>query len=225
MTEETTTNSSKTLDSGKLPELALWGLLVTAILILVLFAVLRGLSEAQPEPLPVITEVPPFELLERSGETLGPEHFRGEPWIANFIFTRCVAVCPRMTMQMKKVIEGLGPETPIRFVSISVDPEYDTPEVLNTYAERYEAGEGWYFFTGERPAIHRLIKEGFLLPFDPDPDPEITNGIDPIVHSNRLVLVDRANRIRATYDPFERGALELLNADAQRLLAERPDGS
>ena len=51
------------------------------------------------------------------------------------------------------------------------------------------------------------------------------NGIDPIVHSNRFVLVDREGRIRATYDPFERGALERLEADAQRLLAERPDGA
>jgi protein SCO1/2 len=223
MTEEQAPESTP---SGGVPELALWGLLVTAILILVLFAALRGAPSTEPAaPLPVIAEVPAFELVGRGGEVITAEHFRGEPWVADFIFTRCVAVCPRMSMQMKKVVGSLGEDTSIRFVSISVDPEHDTPEVLSAYAERYEAGEDWYFLTGERAAIHRLIKEGFLLPFDPDPDPELTNGIDPIVHSNRFVLVDREGRIRATYDPFERDALERLEADARRLLAEGPSDS
>lgn len=200
-------------------ERVLWGVLALAILLLFAMGALqsRRSDRSTGEPLPVIATVPDFHLIHRDGSTLDLNHFRGRPWVADFIFTRCVAVCPRMSYQMKRLAEALGPETEVRLASISVDPEHDTPAVLDEYASRYEAGPNWYFLTGEREAIHRLTMEGFLLALDTDPDPSISNGIDPIVHSNRFVLVDAEARIRGYYNPFEEGEVERLLVDLDRL--------
>ena len=199
-------------------ELALWGLLGAGIVFLAVLGVLRGQEQSPlPEPLPVIAEVPEFELTHRDGRTVSLDDFRGQPWVADFIFTRCVAVCPRMSVRMMEVAEALGEESPVRLASFSVDPEHDTPEVLDTYAQRYKAGPNWYFLTGEAETLHRLTREGFLIALDLDPDPEIRNGLDPIVHSNRFVLVDEEARIRGYYDPFESGEVERLLGDLERL--------
>lgn len=198
----------------------LWGVLVLTILFLVVLGGLKDRPAAVPQqPLLVIAEVPDFELTHRDGSTIDLDHFRGQPWVADFIFTRCVAICPRMSYQMKRVAEALGPSTAVQIASISVDPEHDTPAVLHEYAQRYDAGKNWYFLTGEREAIHTLTTKGFLLGLETDPDPALTNGVDPIIHSNRFVLVDREARIRGYYDPFEEGEVERLLEDVERLLS------
>ena len=94
---------------------------------------LLGCSE--PEPPPTLLEVPAFELTSQAGDAFGSEQLQGEVWIANFIFTRCPTICPLLTSQMKGLTDSLA-DTPVRFVSFSVDPANDTPAVLTEYAER-----------------------------------------------------------------------------------------
>jgi len=199
-------------------ERVLWGTVVAAVLFLVVLGALKSRPTAAPQkPLPVIATIPDFQLIHRDGSTIDLDHFRGQPWVADFIFTRCIAVCPRMSYQMKKVSEALGSSTQVQIASISVDPEHDTPAVLDEYAQRYKAGENGYFLTGDREAIHTLTMKGFLLGVDTDPDPAISNGVDPIIHSNRFVLVDAEARIRGYYDPFEEGEVERLLVDLERV--------
>lgn len=194
--------------------LALWGLSIAVVVALVA----AGLASRQRRPpLPVIKEAPAFALTHHDGTTVTREDFHGAPWIADFIFTRCPAICPRMTSQMKRVAEALSSD--FRIASFSVDPEHDTPEVLRGYAEKHGAGEGWYFLTGETEAIHTLCREGFLLALDASPSPEVAAGDGPILHSNRFVLVDAENRIRGYYDPFDEDELRRLVEDARRLPA------
>jgi protein SCO1/2 len=139
----------------------------------------------------------------------------GTPWIADFVFTRCAIYCPRLTVRMKELRERLPPA--IRTVSFSVDPEHDTPEVLERYAEQWGIeGRSWLFLTGEREPMWRLVREGFLLPVEDAPEVEAS----PILHSNRFVLVDSAGRIRDTYDAFDDDALERILADLSALAAE-----
>lgn len=198
--------------------LALWGLSILTVLLLV--AVGLAAHRSKVDPLPVIAEVPDFTFTHHDRTTIRREDLRGSPWIADFIFTRCPAICPRMTAQMSRVAKALGEETPIRIASFSVDPEHDTPEVLARYAEANGAGKGWYFLTGAVEAIHALSREGFLLGVDASPTPEIA-GNDPILHSNRFVLVDSQSRIRGYYDPFDEAELERLLDDVRSLLVER----
>jgi protein SCO1/2 len=168
-------------------------------------------------PLPVLSSVPDFELVDRDGRSVRLADLEGRPWIADFIFTRCRTVCPRMTWQLAKLKPSLPEDVGV--VSFSVDPKYDTPEVLAEYAERHGADAGWYFLTGDLETIDALTSEAFLLPLDRSPDPEVMATPDPILHSNRFVLVDGEARIRGYYDAFDPKEVERLLGDVKGLLA------
>lgn len=192
----------------------LWGLLL-AVLAGVVAAALTTLGR-RGEPLPDYGSLPPFELLDTAGRPMGLDRLTGRPWIADFIFTRCVAVCPMMSMRMAELDRELPPE--VALVSITVDPEHDTPEVLARYAERFDASERWSFLTGDREAIYELSLDGFHLAVDPDPPPEMASEEMPILHSSRFALVDSDGRIRGYYDSMDRAEMERLARDAARLV-------
>lgn len=194
----------------------LWALLAAVILGVAGFALWWWLAPP-PAELPVVATVPEFTLVDRDGQPFGRGDLSGAPWVADFIFTRCAAICPRMTRQMSGVAEALA-GTPIEIVSISVDPEHDTPEVLDAWARQFGAGESWHFLTGENEAIYDLARKGFLLAVDPSPPAELEAENGPIVHSTRFVLVDSEGQIRGYYDAFEQASVERLVADARRLL-------
>ena len=206
-------------DAGRDPyrTLLFWGLGVLAASALTMAGL--AMRQRQP-PLPVIAQVPDFALTHHDGSTVTRRDLLGAPWIADFIFTRCPAICPRMTSQMSLVAKGLGPGSPIKIASFSVDPEHDTPEVLARYAQQHGAGDGWYFLTGEVEDIHILSREGFKLGVDASPSEEQALGDGPILHSNRFVLVDSQGLIRGYYDPFDETGLDRLVVDARRLLRE-----
>ena len=167
------------------------------------------------EPLPVLSELPEFALLERSGATLDKAALAGRPAIVDFIFTRCPASCPMLTARMKELERRLPESSTVRLLSISVDPEHDRPEVLARYAEGWQAGPRWLFATGERAAIWELVRQGFLLAVEATPE----DTSSPILHSNRFALVDREGRMRATYQALEEDALDRILADLAALEA------
>ncbi|MFW6060154.1 MAG: SCO family protein [Phycisphaeraceae bacterium] len=173
------------------------------------------------EPLPVFAEVPDFALTNQHGETVSRDALRGKVWIADFIFTRCRAICPMMTASLAQVRDELH-ATPawdeVRVVSFSVDPEHDTPEVLREFASRYGAdGDRWLFLTAERrETIWSLSRDGFMLRVHETPD----NPAMPISHSAKFALVDRAGQIRGYYDSNDPEARAALVRDAQRLADE-----
>ena len=162
--------------------------------------------------LSILTQLPQFTLVERSGKPLGLEDLRGKVWIADFIFTRCPGPCPLMTSRMARLQNSLEGKSDVRLVSFSVDPENDTPEELTKYANQYHAdSQHWFFFTGEKSAIHQLAKNGFLV-----------GGVDDVMmHSTRFILVDRQARVRGYYDSNEEESLQKLIKDVETLLRER----
>ena len=214
----------------------LWGALGMVVLGIVGFAIWVRATGGQPAAraegptatptesnLPVLAEVPPFELIDRDGAVLGRDDLLGRPWINDFIFTRCAAICPRMTQEMARLADALENDVDgLRFVSITVDPEHDTPEVLADWASRFGAGPNWHFLTGERDDILTLARQGFLLGVDAAPT-DGSAGPDPIVHSNRFVLVDAEARIRGYYDPFDPESVEKLLADVRSLPRGAPN--
>jgi protein SCO1 len=193
---------------------SLVGLLATG-LTLVAFA--RALLHREPPP--VIGHVPAFALLETSGRTVTDADLRGRPWVADFIFTRCGGACPAMTARMA----ALRAETPadVQFVSITVDPAHDTPEVLARYASLAGGGPGWLFLTGSRDALFRLAIEGFKLGVEEVPPESQSGGDGPFIHSSHFVLVDGAGRVRGYYDSTEAEALKRLRRDLAAVRSER----
>ncbi len=198
-------------------ELLLWGTLVAVMLVLVAMSILGG-GFQRPEPPPILGQLPTFELVDQQGAKFGSENLAGSPWVADFIFTRCPGICPRMTELMRGLKARLPPA--VRTVSITVDPEHDTPPVLAEYAERFGAASDWVFLTGDRQQIFELSRDGFKLPVDPQA--ETADGtIEPILHSNRFVLVDAAGRIRGYYDSFDPAEIERLLDETRGMLRQR----
>lgn len=179
---------------------------------------LAGGACRRPPELPVLFELPEFALVERSGAPFTRADLGGRVSIADFIFTRCGGVCPRMTARMASLRQALPAE--VRLVSFTVDPEHDTPAVLRDYAAPLAAGDRWLFVTGAKAELHRLASDGFKLAAMELP-PGTPSDDGPFLHSSRFVLVDGRARVRGYYDSEDAGQMAALGRDAARLLAER----
>jgi protein SCO1/2 len=196
----------------------LWGLLVLALLAVAAATAVQRLRK--PEPLPVLGQVPAFALTNRDGRVVRRADLDGRPWVADFVFTRCPASCPMMSARMARLNRDLPSDLAVRLVSISVDPAHDTPEVLQRYAESFQATDRWLFLTGTREDVRRLCIEGFKLGLDMAPGPG--SGPEPILHSTRFVLVDGKGGIRGYYEAFNEDSTAKLKRDLLALAASEP---
>lgn len=171
-------------------------------------------ADAAQEELPKLWAAPEFEFASQAGRALRNDELRGQVWIANFIFTQCTSICPTMTAKMVQ-LQGLLSAPQLRFVSFSVDPENDTPQVLKEYAGAWRPGETrWWLLATDAENLARVAK-GFGVTVEKTDDAD-----DPILHSNRFFLVDPRGLIRGAYLSDDDEAIERLIDDAQRLLAQ-----
>jgi len=172
-------------------------------------------------PVPVLFELPAFELTERSGETVTRDDLLGKVWVGQFIFTRCAGPCPMITARTASLQDLLKQHSrwrDMRLVSFSVDPEHDTPEVLRRYADTAGADANqWLFLTGERAEMWSLVQDGFKLPVGEQDDPAM-----PILHSTRHVLVDAKGRTRGYYSALDDEGRAALLRDLSLVLKETP---
>lgn len=169
------------------------------------------------EPIDDLGALPAFELTDQDGAPLRASDLRGRVWIASFIFTSCATACPLLTTQMANLQRRMAGRD-VRFVSISVDPEVDTPAKLKAHAARFGADEStWRFVTGERAAVRSLVVDGFRVGLGERE--ALTGGGYDIPHALRFTLVDRAGHVRGHY-PTDGDGLARLERDAVRLLAE-----
>jgi protein SCO1/2 len=171
----------------------------------------------QPErPLEHIKMLPDFQLTERSGRPVGLSDLKGKVWLADFVYTTCEGPCPLISGHLAKLQKEALQNPNVRFVSITTDPGHDTPETLRSYAERFGASpDRWLFLTGEKTKVHELIRDGFMLAVVEQP-----NEPQPIIHSTKLMLVDKNGVIRNFYDGTSDAENAAILADIQRLLKE-----
>jgi protein SCO1/2 len=170
---------------------------------------------ALPTRLERLAPAPEFRFTAQDGSTVSPEDLKGRVWVVNFIFTRCLGPCPLMTSRMAELNQRLGSKTAdVNLVSITVDPEYDTPEVLKAYGEKVGARpERWKFLTGPRAQIEETIQKGFLQALGRDQE-----GMP--VHSTRFVLVDKDGWIRGFQDGNDPEVVQKLLMDIGDILRE-----
>lgn len=169
------------------------------------------MEAAQAASLPALYPAPEFDLTDSRGEPLSSDDLAGSIYVANFMFTSCQGICPPMTRNMQSIYQEFEENPELRFLSISVDPENDTPEALAEFMAQYGADPArWHFVTGPMPAIQSLSVEGY----------KVGNLDNPIDHSARFVLVDADGAIRGYYDGLDSGSIEELKADIRALLAE-----
>jgi protein SCO1/2 len=204
--------------------MALWISLVAAAAVATVAALLLARHLHRAPPPPDLGTVPEFTLIERSGQTIRRADLDGGPWVADFVFTRCTGMCPALSARMADLRHRVADAgLAARFVSFSVDPTHDTPEVLRDYARRVGAdGDAWLFLTGPRDALYELIGGGFHLSVSERPPTAVAaEGGELITHSDRFVLVDGAGRIRGYYHGLDATMPDDLIRDLAALAAER----
>jgi protein SCO1/2 len=163
------------------------------------------------KPLPVLGQVPQFQLTQQTGQPFDSHSLDGHIWVANFIFTTCDGPCPMMSHQMRGIQNSTHSTPELKFVSFTVDPAHDTPPVLAKYAAHFKADpERWYFLTGEMARLNDLGLNAFKL-----------NSVDGgLSHSTRFVLVDGKRRIRGYYLSSDDGFPKRLLHDIRQLQSE-----
>jgi protein SCO1/2 len=180
------------------------------------------------DPLAPVADVPAFSLTSHRGAPFGLAELRGKVSVVNFVFTSCRDVCPMLSAHMQEIAGHYAGNDDVQFVSISVDPQTDTPAVLAAYAARFGGDARWHFLTGDAGAVRTVVVDGFKMALErvappsgggvaegggPPPAP----GPSSILHGERFVIVDREGRIRAFPDPKEPGKASLYAAvDALR---------
>lgn len=172
-------------------------------LVLILFSLPLVLSLKRPpvpQP-PVLGQLGAFALTNQDGLSFGTPQVAGSVLLVNFVFTRCPSVCPVLTKTMSQIqgrLKGTGKS--IQLLSISVDPEHDTPAVLKAYAKTFGARhDTWNFLTGNKEDIRKLIVDNFksALEYPVSSDTSDMSPAFDIAHGEHFVLIDQIGRIRA----------------------------
>jgi protein SCO1/2 len=160
--------------------------------------------------LPVMGDVPQFVFTESRGTPFGCDQLRGKISVVDFIFTRCRSVCPVMGENMGELYRLYAKSPAVQYVSISVEPEYDSLSVLRDYADRMGVTDNrWKWLRGDINDVVQLSERGFLLAAD-----QLPAG-----HSSKFILVDDRARIRGYYSGVDEKDVRQLERDIRRLLA------
>ena len=157
-----------------------------------------------------------FKLIDQQGKEFSFPLDSTKITIFNFFFTRCSSFCKQMNGQMDFLADKYNDNRMLRFCSVSVDPEYDSPEVLAKYAQSFHANpKKWFFLTGNKGLIFDLAKRDFLVDAYKDHSDTST-----IVHSPMLILVDPQKRIRGYYDSDNKEQMSKLDDEIKVLIVE-----
>lgn len=169
-------------------------------------------------------KVPSFSFTDQNGKTITNEDFKDKIYVVEFFFTTCPSICPIMTENMLKIQNEFLGNPKVGIASFSIDPEYDTPQVLNEYAQNKGITKPqWHLLTGDKEEIFKLANEGFNLYVGDAP--EVEGGFE---HSGFFALVDQEGNIRSRkdengnpiiyYDGLEDQGIQMLKEDIKKLL-------
>jgi cytochrome oxidase Cu insertion factor (SCO1/SenC/PrrC family) len=163
-----------------------------------------------------------FVFTERSGRKITKADLLGHPWLISFIFTRCAGPCPRVSGQMSE-LQTLLKGTDVRLVTLTVDPDFDTTDVLTHYAQTYHADPGrWLYLTGDKRKTYRLINNSFLMPVQEYTGKDREPGFE-VMHSTNILLVNEKGVVINKYNALADVDMARLRRDLKPYLdAKRP---
>ncbi len=171
------------------------------IVILCASFVLIRLNPHRTRPLPIISTIEPFTLTNQSGNLITLDDLRGKVWVADIIFTRCSGPCPQMTRRMELLQAALPKQSGAKLITLTTDPEYDSPEVLKKYGERFNADfSRWQFLTGTKKQLGALAIDGLKLSAEEIKPEQRKDDSDLFVHSTYFVVVDKQGRMRGVFE-------------------------
>lgn len=160
--------------------------------------------------------IPPFSFVSQDGKTVTEKDYSGKVYLADFFFTTCPSICPKMTGTLELVQEKLKDEPGFAILSHTIDPDHDSVPVLKEYAERHHADpKVWTFVTGDKEAIYTICEESYMSFAKADAD-------EPggYIHSGFLILIDKERHIRGAYDGTRPELADKIAEDVKILLEE-----
>jgi protein SCO1 len=182
----------------------LWiGLVLVLVMLCLAYALsLMGLRRTYQQPaLPVIGPVADFALMDQDGRAVTLADLTNHVWVADIVFTRCAGPCPVMSQSLKSLQDALPPASHAKLVTLTTDPEFDTPLVLKKYGERFGADSNrWLFLTGTKAEIGRLAANSLKLGATPVKPEDQKAPEDLFIHTTIFVVVDKHARLRGTFE-------------------------
>lgn len=166
-----------------------------------------------------------ISLINQLGDTVSLDDINGSIIIADFFFTRCPSICPTLTRNMKQLQDAMKMKDSrrridssyVRFISFTVDPERDTPDVLKRYADKYAVNhDTWWFLTGEREKIYDYALNELKIGLQDG------NGVDSnFIHTSKFVVIDKYRNVRGYYDGLDSTSMSKLAEDLTLLMLEK----
>lgn len=181
------------------------------------YPIYRSMNRELPPELPKLFKVPEFNLTNEFGKPFGSKNLKGRFYVASFMFTSCPTTCPGLVERLKKVqkrVRGLGQK--IAILSISVDPDWDTPEVLYKYSRKHKSNPYiWSFLTGSRAELRSLLIDGFKVPMGDKEEVVGSVGTEKvtlmdIVHTEKVIVVDDKGFARGFYTTDKNGMNKMM---------------
>ncbi len=184
------------------------------------YAFLYATIDSSKSRLPVLNIVKPFSFERQDGQHITGKDVSGKVYAAEFFFTTCEGICPKMNRNMKKVFDQFKNEKDFLILSHTVDPETDSVARLKVYADSLGADiKSWWFLTGSKDSLYRTARESYILD---DPKNNATNIDEQFIHTQFFALVDKIGQVRGIYDGLKKDEIEKLITDIKDLLNENP---
>ena len=159
--------------------------------------------------------IPSFRFINQKGDTVTNADFDGKIYVADFFFTHCPTICPKVTAQMLRVHDRFKDSTALALLSHSIDPKHDTVGRLAEYAGKLGVfAPKWHFITGVKDSIYAMADDYFSITIE---NPNVAGGFD---HSGRLILVDKKRRVRSFCDGTDAKDVDRFMVDIETLLKE-----
>ena len=176
----------------------------------------RSQPSTSPEQLPVISKISPFSLTNHLGRVVTENELLGSPWLANIIFTRCPTICPQITQTISKLLPKIGRD--VKIISLTTDPEFDSPDILNNFAKANQAtSTNWFFLTGDKQALVTLAVNNLKMVSLPKEESKRETPTDLFIHSSLIVLVDQNGQVRASFDSGSKDLLPEIQSTLKRI--------
>jgi protein SCO1 len=192
---------------------------IFGVLLAGFYIALMSTTDFGKEKLPVLSTVRPFSFQRQDSQMITEKNVTGKVYIAEYFFTTCKGICPKMNRNMKLVYEDLKTEPDFMILSHTVDPETDSVARLKHYADSMGASiQNWWFLTGTKETLYKSARESYLL----DNQENSTKNIaDQFIHTQFFALVDRNGQVRGIYDGLKQDEIKQLLTDTRLLLGDK----
>lgn len=189
--------------------------------------------------------IPPFSFVDQNGDTITPEKTEGKVYVAEYFFTTCKGICPKMNISMKRVYEQFSNEPDFMILSHTCMPEVDSVPLLKKYEQKMFRGtlvknddgsyklsqkpedslmsytnKKWHFVTGDKTMLYQLARQGYMID---NGKPDSTQIKDQFIHTQFFALVDKFGRVRGVYDGLIEKEVQQLMLNIPELLQEKVD--